>query len=255
VFKVYQGTSDITNLCTYALAPGGNPSNLTYVLNPASGAYTVTGGYPTGTSTTTLTFRATFGATTVDKVFTISKTLAPAPPAQRGSRTWYVALTGTTATYSDSLATTTAMQDGGPVLTDTVTQYNNSQNFSQTKFWDGAAWQIVNAVVDGNLLVSGTVGATKIAANAVTATAIQAGAVDATKITVSTLTAIQASIGTAQIDNNGYIRTNGATAYGTGNGFWMGWDTSVQVPCRRSRWQGCVLGWHQPYGEWCDQRW
>jgi hypothetical protein len=61
------------------------------------------------------------------------------------------------------------LQDGGPILTDTVTQYNNSQNFSQTKFWDGAAWQIVNAVVDGNLLVSGTIGATKIAANAVTA--------------------------------------------------------------------------------------
>jgi hypothetical protein len=51
VFKVYQGTSDITNLCTYALAPGGNPSNLTYVLNPASGAYSVTGGYPVGLRT------------------------------------------------------------------------------------------------------------------------------------------------------------------------------------------------------------
>lgn len=225
-FKVYQGINDITTLCTFSLAPSGNPSGLTYSLNAASGAWVITGAYPVGTDTTTLTLRATFGATTVDKPITISKTKAPAP-AQRGSRTWYVALTGTTATYSDTLATTTASADGGPVLTDVVTQYNNSQNFSQTKFWDGTAWQIVNAVVDGNLLVSGTVGANAIAANAVTANKIQAGAVDATKITVTTLAAIQASLGTAQIDNAGYLRTNGATAFATGTGIWMGWDTTA----------------------------
>jgi hypothetical protein len=223
-FKMYQGTTDITTLCTYSVV--ANPSTLTVALNAATGVYVVSGGYPTGTDTTTITFRATFGTATFDKVFTITKS-KNGTVGQRGSRTWYVGLTGTTATYSDTLATTTATQDGGPILNDTVTQYNNSQNFSQTKFWDGAVWQIVNAVVDGNLLVSGTVGTTHLAANAVTAGKIAAGAVDATKITVSDLSAIQASLGTVQVNSNGYIRSNGATAFGTGTGFWMGWDTTA----------------------------
>jgi hypothetical protein len=225
-YKVYQGLNDITTLCTFSLAPAGNPSGLTYVLNPATGVWSITGGMPVATDSTTLTLRATFGATTVDKAITLTKTKA-APPAQRGSRTWYVALTGTTAVYSDTLATTTAAQDGGPILTDTVTQYNNSQNFSQTKFWDGSAWQVVNAVVDGNLLVSGSIGATKMAANSIETYALKAGAVDATKITVTTLAAIQASLGTAQIDAAGYLRTAGATAFGTGAGIWMGYDTTT----------------------------
>lgn len=88
---------------------------------------------------------------------------------QRGSRTFYVTLSGSTATYSDALATSTASVSGGPVLNDTVTQSNNSVGFSQTKFWDGSNWLIVNAVVDGNLLVSGTVGATAIAAQTIEA--------------------------------------------------------------------------------------
>jgi hypothetical protein len=86
---------------------------------------------------------------------------------QRGSRTFYVALSGSTATYSDALATSTASVDGGPVLNDLVTQYNSSVGFSQSKFWNGTSWSIVNAVVDGNLLVNGTVGAQAIAANSI----------------------------------------------------------------------------------------
>ena len=223
-FKMYEGTNDITTLCTYSVL--ANPSALTVALNAATGAYVVSGGYPVGTDTTTITFRATFGTATFDKVFTITKA-KNGTVGQRGSRTWYVALTGSTVTYSDSLATTTASADGGPILNDTVTQYNTAMGFSQTKFWTGSAWALVNAVVDGNLLVSGTVGATAIAANAIKTYHIEADAIDATKINVTTLAAIQASLGTAQIDSNGYLRTNGATAYGTGNGIWMGWDTTA----------------------------
>lgn len=126
---------------------------------------------------------------------------------QRGSRTWYVTLTGTTSTYSTSLATTTATQDGGPVLNDTVTQYNNSQNYSETRFWNGSAWVVVNAIVDGNLLVPGTVGA---------------GA-----ISTSSLSAISASLGSVQIDSGGYLKSNGATSYAVGAGFWLGYDSAT----------------------------
>lgn len=212
-FRVFQGITDITSSCTFALAPGGNPSGLTYSLGATTGVYSVTGGYPIGTTSTTLTMRATFGTVTLDKVFTIGKSSA----GQRGSRTYYVALTGATNTYSDSLSTTTVTADGGPVKFDLVTQYNNSQSFSQTKYWDGAAWVVVNAVVDGNLIVSGTIGTNALVANAVTAD----------KISGTNLSAIKASLGTVQIDSSGYLRTNGASSFGTGAGIWMGDDAGT----------------------------
>lgn len=334
-FKVYQGINDISNLCTYSVQV--NSSSVTTSINPTTGVYSVTGAYPTGSDVITVTYRATFGSLTFDKVFTMSKARsgtngddglnvsnvfiyrrsatapalpttdvtytfetgsltgltnswsaavpsgtsplyvstataaapgasdtiaatewatpaimaehgintatvylyrrsasAPAVPSTtstytfatsvltghnnswtqtiptgtsplyvtlataastattdtiaasewttpqvlaqngsngtngaRGSMTFYVTLSGSTGTYSDSLATTTASVQGGPIMNDTVVQSNSSVGFSQTKFWTGTAWAIVNAVVDGNLLVSGTVGAQAVAANAI----------------------------------------------------------------------------------------
>lgn len=171
-FKVFDGTVDKTGTAgpvTYTIQ--SNPSALTASISTA-GVYSVTakGSWPDASDSTTITFRAVYNGVTLDKVMTLSKATAGAAGTngsngQRGSRTWYVALGGATATYSDSLATTTASADGGPILNDTVTQYNNSQNFSQTKFWNGTAWVVVNAVVDGNLLVSGTVGAAHMVTN------------------------------------------------------------------------------------------
>lgn len=356
-FKVFQGINDVTSVCTFALVSGGNPDGLTFSLT-ASGAsagnYSVTGGYPTGVNLTTLTFRATFGSKTIDKVFTISKAKqgqdgttgsnaatvllfqrtasasAPSLPSanvtytfatgvatgmnngwtqtmpasggayrwmttasalgtgttdvipssewaaasnvsqdgtdglnsalvyiyqrsasaptlpsatttytfatgnltglnngwartipagtnpiyvsvatavsanatdtiaagewatavvlaqngsngtngtdgndgQRGSKTFYVALSGSSATWSNSLATTAASEGGGPIIRDIVTEYNESQGYSETRFWDGTAWLVINAVVDGNLLVTGTVTGDKLLANTVTAAKI-----------------------------------------------------------------------------------
>jgi hypothetical protein len=163
-FKVYQGTNNITSLCTFSLV--SNTSGLTQTINATTGAFAVTAGMPTGSSTATITYRATFGATTVDKTITVRKSTATVVTnGQRGSRTFYVTLSGSTATYSDTLATTTASVDGGPIRNDVVTQSNASVGFSQSKFWDGTVWNTINAVVDGNLLVTGTVGANKMAAN------------------------------------------------------------------------------------------
>lgn len=173
-FKVYLGATDVTNLCQFAVDVGGNPQGLTTSINAATGAYSVTGGYPTNVDSATVRYKATFGTNVILKVFTVTKSKngqngtngSNGTNGKRGSMTFYVALTGSTAVWSDSLATTTASAQGGEViLNDTVTQYNNSQNFSETRFWNGSAWVIVNAVVDGNLLVSGTVGAAKMTAN------------------------------------------------------------------------------------------
>jgi hypothetical protein len=183
-FKVFSGTSDITALCTFAIQVGGNPSTLAVSLGASTGVFSVTGGMPTSTEVTTLTLTATFGSSVLVKVFSIAKARAGATGAAgtngtsgssgvRGSRTFYVPLSGTTGTYSDTLATTTAAVEGGPVMNDLVVQYNNSVGFSQSKFYQivnsVGSWAVVNAVVDGNLLVSGSVAATHIQANTFTA--------------------------------------------------------------------------------------
>lgn len=103
---------------------------------------------------------------TVVKNLVFGPTSAKGAAGVRGSKQFYVGLSGSTATWSDVVAASAASVDGGPVLNDQVTQYNNSVGFSQTKFWNGSIWVTVDAVIDGNLLVTGTVGASKVVVNA-----------------------------------------------------------------------------------------
>lgn len=50
-------------------------------------------------------------------------------------------------------------------ITDVVTQYGDK--FSKTKSWSGSAWVDVDQVIDGNLLVTGTISGDKLAANSI----------------------------------------------------------------------------------------
>ena len=392
--KVYQGINDVTSVCTFSVPSGGNPSGLTYTLvagpSGTGGQYLITGGYPTGTDSTTLTIRTTFGSNVIDSIYTISKskagtngtgsftlladantsvagnvgtkisngtgwnagvyslesfiggaivgytplalnssvvglnsdpttdgsytsidyginpegaddgsrsgnvyytesgTVGPSPlttwtlgdsfsvyydnsnvyyakngtvirtvattanrkfyldssflsvgmsgrftfgsygaAGQRGSQTFYVALSGSTATYSDSLATSTATAYGGPViLNDMVTQYNSSVGFSQSKFWNGTSWVVVNAVVDGNLLVSGTVGTAALSANSVTA-----GKIDSRGLT------IKDAAGTVIFSSGTTPGNDAATTLGFNPSFtaWSG-----TLPDGWSTWSGAV---------------
>lgn len=170
-FNLLLGTLDARTVSTFAVAPGGNPDGLTVAITASgsnAGNYVVTGGFPANKDTVTITFNATFGTTVFPKVLTLTKSKAgqDGTVGIRGSRQFYVGLSGSTATWSDVLAASAASADGGPVLNDQVTQYNNSVGFSQTKFWNGSVWVTVDAVIDGNLLVTGTVGASKVVINA-----------------------------------------------------------------------------------------
>lgn len=104
---------------------------------------------------------------------------------------------------------------------------------------DGAL--MLNGTVVGSALVAGTIGSTQIGANAittdklnasaVTADKINAGAVTALKINVTDLAAISADLGSITagdmtLDSSGFIK-GGQTAYDTGSGFWLGYDSSA----------------------------
>jgi hypothetical protein len=60
---------------------------------------------------------------------------------------------------------------GGNVFQDRVTIFNNggATPWSLTKFWDGDSWEVLTLYINGNLLVSGTVAASKMVATDISA--------------------------------------------------------------------------------------
>lgn len=108
-----------------------------------------------GTTNQSALFKAAVGSA-ID-----SQTLVRIDAGIRGSKQFYVS--GQTV-WSDSIATSTATAEGGPIFMDVVTQYGTG--FTQTKYNSGTTaapvWTTVSSVVDGNLLVTGSVAADKI---------------------------------------------------------------------------------------------
>jgi hypothetical protein len=84
---------------------------------------------------------------------------------QRGSIEAAASITGTSWSDAAAVAAISAAGYGAPVLLDRVTLYNSSANYTQSKYYDGAAWQTWAALVDGNLLVNGSVAANKLSVN------------------------------------------------------------------------------------------
>ncbi len=190
-FKVYRGTTDVTTSCTFAI--NTNSSALTASIGAATGVYSVTGAgsWADTSSQATLTLRATYvhpvtGSATYDKVFTLTKSRAgstggpgdPGDPGTRGSVTLYGYGTAWNNTTANNLITTTT-GSSTRVIGDTVTLSDGS-SFVATKYWGGASWVDPGVVIDGNLLVTGTVSADKISGNSLTA-----GTVSTQKVRIS----------------------------------------------------------------------
>ncbi len=154
-FKVYLGLVDVTTSCTFSTV--GSPL-VTHSIGASTGVYSVTasGTWTNGSLSTLVTYRATYGSVTIDKVFTLTKNVAGAVGASgvRGSRMFYLS---PYTSWDSSAATTAASVDGGPILSDAVTEYSAATGFSQMRSWNGSSWITVTQVIDGNLLVTGTV--------------------------------------------------------------------------------------------------
>ena len=88
----------------------------------------------------------------------------------RGSMTFYAS----GSVWSDTTANntvTTVTGSSTKIIGDTVT-ISNGSSFAATKYWGGSSWLSPGVVIDGNLLVSGTMSASKIGAGTVTANGI-----------------------------------------------------------------------------------
>lgn len=144
-------------------------------------------------------------------------------PGERGSKQFYASTEGTA--WSDSEANAVIAAEGlVNVLLDAVTLYNSAEGFAQTKFWDGSTWVAITQVIDGNLLVNGTVLANKLAVTELSAIAANVGTV--------TAGLLQNTAGTASFDlnnsrilfNNGSVMKVSGLGFGSSNQFieWCG---------------------------------
>jgi hypothetical protein len=141
---------------------------------------TASGSWANASKTTTLTFRATIGSTTVDKVFTLTKANAGAAgtAGTDGTRGTVVGQ-GQAYGISDSSwsnghanrvvsniingasLTTTLASTALNKIGDTVT-LSNGTTYAETRIWSGTAWATVGVVVVGNLFVNGTISGSQI---------------------------------------------------------------------------------------------
>ena len=166
VFRVFDGITDKTTsgLVTYSVQAQTNVS----ISIDASGNYSVSG---MSADTGTATLRAVYAGLTIDKIFSIAKSRAGATgptggAGARGSMTFYLnAETYGFAYWRDDYANQCTAPWGGNRAGDTVTEYNASAGWAQTKFWTGSAWSAPGLVVDGGLLVHGSVVAASMAAD------------------------------------------------------------------------------------------
>lgn len=80
-FKVYSGVSEVGSGIVFSILD--NPDALVATINAATGLYSVTGpgSWAANDSVTTITFRATYGGATLDKVLTITKAVTGATGA------------------------------------------------------------------------------------------------------------------------------------------------------------------------------
>ena len=132
----------------------------------------------------------------------------------RGSKSFYRALSGAAA-WDDGEADAAITTPGFTKVTlDSVTLYKVSAGFSQTKYWDGSAWQTVAQVVDGNLIVHGTVGTDQLVAGiSISAPIITGGAINGGTITGAALI-INSSLGLRYANDNGVYTITGASGNG-----------------------------------------
>ena len=115
----------------------------------------------------------------------------------RGTITTSRAISGTA--WSDAEAASAITAAGGASLLqgDVVTLYNSGSAYSETRIRSsGGTWSPLTAFFGGNVLVDGTLGASKIIAGAISTDKLAANAVTALKIAANTITAGQIAANT-----------------------------------------------------------
>jgi hypothetical protein len=242
---VARGSTILTTGVAYSVAA---TSNCTATINAATGVASVTA---ISANTASATFRATIGATTLDKVLTLHKSYpgaagtagATGATGQRGSLQIYATNAAYTASYNNGAgvgaasykAQATTLISGSvsapanpttPIKGDTVT-FTNGSTYVTTYTNDGTyatsgnnSWALPGTVLDGSVLVHGSVTANAMAALSITAAngAIDNAAVGTLQIAGNAVTvpASNSITGNQTLTNVGQTYVGASTSIATG---------------------------------------
>lgn len=149
------------------------------------------------------------GFASITKRFTITKSRAGSNgnngnDGQRGSKKFYASGTSWTDAAAEAAITAANLTK---VLLDEVTI--SGTNFAQSRFWSGTEWVQITQVIDGNLLVNGTVGASAISTASLSAISADLGTVTAGTITANAFINVGTGTAQVQISNAGLRIANG----------------------------------------------
>jgi hypothetical protein len=122
-------------------------------------------------------------------LLSVAGEIGPAGP--RGSRHFYG--TSSAGAWSDSEADTVIANAGETkVGWDIVTLSNPAFGFAQSRYWNTEAdpneWTVIQQVIDGNLVVLGTIGTDHLAANSITTDKLNANSVTVDKLAANSVT-------------------------------------------------------------------
>lgn len=180
-FKVYSGTAEVTASCTFSVVTYSGWATSPSAPTAGTGAYSFSGSPSMTADVATVTYRASYthptkGAVTLDKVFTASKSKAGTNGTNgsngtagvRGSLNLYTSGSSPLTSTECDNAVLSATGSSTKVLGDTVTESNGSTYVSSLR-WNGSSWVAPGTVIDGSLLVNGSVSAIALAAASVAA--------------------------------------------------------------------------------------
>lgn len=124
---------------------------------------------------------------------------------------------------------------------DTLTQYNKASKFSETRYYSSGTWIKVEQVVDGNLIVHGTIGTDALAANSITGGKIAGGTITGGNISANVslsapkITGGEITSGTLNVRGKAQAGSGTNVAGITGIGDWLiyaGHSTPSSAPFR-----------------------
>ena len=214
-FVVYYGSANVTTSCTFSVQ--SNPDSLTTSIvgsGASAGQYSVTSGM-SSVSQSSVTYRATytnaFGTVfTVDKIFSLSK-----------SNTGSTGSTG--ATGAQARIAYGKFANGFVPSASPSSQTVSGDTLPTAGYWGTqiGVWQTTPFTIATNESLFQTTGLFDPTGN-------QTVWVEPylSNLKVGSLAALTVNTGQLTVDTAGHIK-GGQTAYNTGNGFWLGYDSSA----------------------------
>ena len=142
--------------------------------------------------------------------------------------------------WSDSEANAAIAASGysGLVLLDRATLYNAGAGFTETRYWSGSAWLTYAALVNGNLLVDGSVAARSLAVRTITTDRIVVGA--ATAASDATFSSAATSFGSPGASLTTGV-TGGVTLVCTGAPVFVNGTLTINVTAANTAFARCLF--------------